>query len=329
MPKVPLAALRAQLAAGAPDRLYMLTGEDAVEKAAVADEFVALIDEDLRAFNVDRLRGGEVKVDALLDSASQFPMMASRRVIVVFEAEKLLVPKRESKAAEAEQDRLTAWFADTPPHAVVVFVCGQLDERRKGVKRLREQAAVVDCGTIANEAEAELWVKARMGGPGPALDPEAVRALVQRSGNDIGRLRSGLERVKLYALGQVRVSAQDVRDAVPAAPETEENFGVSNAIGEGDAAGALRQVGLALDAGAVPVMVMGQIRSAAERIPAAKLGAAMEAVLRTDLALKGFGSAEPRVLLERLVVELCGLSGGARRSGAGGRGWTPGYRPRR
>ncbi len=307
----------------------MLTGEDAVEKAAVADEFVSLVEEDLRAFNVDRLRGGEVTVDAVLDSASQLPMMAPRRVIVVFEAEKLLVPKRESKASEAEQDRLVAWFAVTPPHAAVIFVCGQLDERRKGVKRLREQASVVDCGTITTDADAEQWVKARMGGHGPALEPDAVRALVQRSGNEIGRLRSGLERVKLYALGQATVTAQDVREAVPAAPETEENFGVSNAIGEGDAAAALRQVGLALDAGAVPVMVMGQIRSAAERVPSSKLGTAMEAVLRTDLALKGYGSAEPRVLLERLVVELCGLSGGARRAGAGGRGWTPGYRPRR
>ena len=33
-------------------------------------------------------------------------MMASRRVVLVLEAEKLLIPKRESKAADEEQERL-------------------------------------------------------------------------------------------------------------------------------------------------------------------------------------------------------------------------------
>jgi hypothetical protein len=51
--------------------------------------------------------------------------------------------------------------------------------------------------------------------------------------------------------------------------------------------------------------VLGQLRSAAERVPANRLAGAIEALFRADLALKSSGG-EPRVLLERLVVELCG-----------------------
>jgi DNA polymerase III delta subunit len=61
---------------------------------------------------------------------------------------------------------------------------------------------------------------------------------------------------------------------------------------------------LALDAGAVPVMVMGQLRAAAEKLPAVRIRPAIDAVFRTDAALKSSGG-DPRILLERLVVELC------------------------
>jgi DNA polymerase III delta subunit len=52
-------------------------------------------------------------------------------------------------------------------------------------------------------------------------------------------------------------------------------------------------------------MVMGQLRAAAEKLAPARLRGAIDAVFRTDLALKSSGG-DPRILLERLVLELCG-----------------------
>ena len=105
MPLLTTAALRKQLATGETDALFALVGADDAEKAAVAGEFADMVDEGLRAFNVERLYGGEIKVDRLIDSAMTLPMMAPRRVILVLEAEKLFVPKRESEAAEEEIQR--------------------------------------------------------------------------------------------------------------------------------------------------------------------------------------------------------------------------------
>jgi len=96
-----------------------------------------------------------------------------------------------------------------------------------------------------------------------------------------------------------------VRQAVSAGPQAQEDFGIANAIRDGDAAGALRQLGAALEGGAVPYMVLGQLRWVAEKMPPPRIKGAIEAVFRTDLALKSSGG-EPRILLERLVVELCG-----------------------
>jgi DNA polymerase III subunit delta len=313
MPQLTLSSLHAQIASGQTNPLYMLVGDDETEKSAVALLFVEMVDEGLQAFNVDRLYGGDMKVDDLIQTAAILPMMAPRRIVIVLEADKLLMPRRESKAADEEQERLEHLLESPPSHSTVVFVCGPLDERRRSVRLLRRQATVVDCGTIADAADAARYVRARASREGATLEPAAVQALVDRAGVDIVRLRAGLERVMLYALGQPKISATDVKQVVPAAPEAQEDFGIAKAIWRNDAADALRELNLALEAGVVPVMLMGQLRTAAERLRASYLREAVDAVFRTDLALKSSGG-EPRILLERLVVELCELQSPRMRS---------------
>jgi DNA polymerase-3 subunit delta len=304
MPLLTTAALREQIAGGALGPLYVLVGDDEVEKAAVADEFIASVEEGLQAFNVERLHGADSSPDRLSDAAATFPMMAPRRIVMVFAAEGLLIPKREgTKAADEAQERLIAFIDDPPPHATVVFVCGEIDRRRRAVKRLFDRASIVDCGTLGDRVDAERWVKARAAQAGVPLDAGAVRGLVDRAGVDIVRLRAGIERLALYAMGQATVTAGDVADAVPAGPDAPEDFGISNAIGAGNPTEALRELAAALDAGAAPFLLLGQIRAAAERQPTPRLKASIDAVLRTDLSLKSSG--DPRVLLQRLVVELC------------------------
>ena len=303
MPVVTRAALKKQIAAGETGPLYLLVGEDDVEKSAAAAEFAEMVDEGLRAFSVDRLFGGEIKADDLFDAAATLPMMAPRRIVIVFDAERLLIPKREGKAADAEQERLEAFVKKPPAHATVVFVCGPLDKRRRIVNLLMKEAQVVDCGTIVDDADAQRWVKARAERDKVPLDAAAVRALVERAGIDIVRLRGGLERVALYAMGQPKITADDVEQVVPASGEAK-NFGIADAIDANDTAEALRELTLALEGGAQPYFLLGQLRWVAEKMPRARLKGAIDAVFRTDEAIKS-SRGDAKILLERLVVELC------------------------
>jgi DNA polymerase-3 subunit delta len=326
MPALTASALRQQLSSGQIGPLYMLVGADDVEKSAVAGEFADLVEEGLRAFNVERFYGSDAKADDVLDAVRTLPVMVPRRVVIVLEAEKLLIPKREGKAADEELARLETLVQAPPPHATVVFVCGALDGRRRLIKLLLKESLIVDCGTIENDADAALWVKTRAAREKITMEPAAVLALIERTGIDLVRLRAGLERVALYAMGHPTVTVDDVRQSVPAGPLAQENFGIANAIQEGDAAGALRQLAAALDAGAVPFFLLGQLRWAAEKTPRPRVAGAIDAVFRTDLALKSSGG-DPRILLERLVVELCGET--APRKGApyvGGKSYGYGRR---
>ena len=89
------AAVRKQIESGSTDPLYLLLGEDDVEKSALAAEFAELVDEGLRAFNVERIHAGDMTsgdkladgVAALMSAVRTLPMMAPRRVVIVTQAE--------------------------------------------------------------------------------------------------------------------------------------------------------------------------------------------------------------------------------------------------
>src|SRR5690349_3927268 len=112
MPVATPAAVRTQIAAGNPGPVYLLQGEDEIEKAALGREFEELVEDGLQAFNVERMHAGDLTsgdkiaafVSSLVSAARTLPMMAPRRVVMVLHAEALLIPKRESESATRALD---------------------------------------------------------------------------------------------------------------------------------------------------------------------------------------------------------------------------------
>src|SRR5690606_33001652 len=112
------------------------------------------------------------------------------------------------------------------------------------------------------------------------------------------------DRLLLFAAGQPKITVRDVEEVV-SAETVQDNWAVTSAIERSDAATALRQVALALDAGTAPEMLLGQLAWVVrDKLDPRRIPQAVEALFRTDLELKST-RAEARVLLERLVIELC------------------------
>lgn len=333
------AAVRKQIEAGAPDAVYLLQGEDDVEKSALAGQFDDLVEEGLRAFNVEHIHAADLTTgDKLLDgvaslvaAARTLPMMAPRRVVTVFQAENMLTPKRESDAASRALDQLLALLEAPDSQTTLVLVSAPLDKRTKVFKALAKSATVVECGAPEDVAAAERWIRASLEKAGMEIDPAGARAMAVLAGfperprgdgktGNVKRLRGEIDRLLLYALGQKRITLDDVREvAGPAA--LQDDWAMTNAIESGQAGEALRQLGLIFDAGAVPEKVLGQlawlVRSKFPGIAPGQVAGAVDAVFRTDQDLKR-SAGDPRVLLERLIVELCA---GKRARTAGARRW--------
>jgi DNA polymerase III delta subunit len=234
-------------------------------------------------------------------------MMVPYRVVTVLQAETLIAPKRESEAATRALEQLEAFLKQPEPQTALVFVATSVDKRGRMFKLLQRHATIVVCGVLEDFGDAERWVRARVAQSGAAIDPAAARLVVQRAGVDVKRLRGDVDRLLLYALGQKQITAEDVREVTgPAA--LQDDWAMTNAIEAGQAADALRQLALMLDAGAPAEKVLGQlgwvVRAKFPALAPAAVRPAVDALFRTDLALKR-SAGDPRVLLERLVVELC------------------------
>ena len=312
-------AVRAQIAGGSLDPVYLILSDDEQWKLALAAEFEQALDEGLRAFNLARFHGGDAALGEVIDAARTLPLMAPRRVVIVSHAERLLQPSREGAATARDAAELEAYLENPLPHAALVFVSAPLDERRRLNKQLLRSATVVRSAAIQTVADAQRWIRTRLQSAGKRVDPEAVRLLGERIGPDPNRLRDETERLLLYVGEQASVTLQDAREvAGPAAAY--DNWAVTRAIERGDTATALRQLDLALEQGAEPYMVLGQLAWVARsRLPAPRIPGAIDVVFRTDAALKR-SAGDRRLLLERLVVELCAAAGGGRGgSGLGGR----------
>jgi len=310
-----VAAVRKQIESGETDPIYLLTGEDDIEKSALAGHFAELVDEGLRAFNVERIHAGEWTtgdkltdgVSSLIDAARTLPMMAPRRVVIVQQAEALLTPKRESDAATKALAQLESLLNAPEKETTIVFVAASVDRRSRMFKLLQKVGTIVECGVIADQADAERWIRNRVAANGVEIDPAAARALAQRAGPDVRRLRSEIDRLLLYAYGQKKIGMDDAR-AIAGPAALQDDWAMANAIEAGQPGEALRQLALILDNGAAPEMVLGQlgwlVRAKFPQLAPATVPGAVDAVFRTDLDLK-LSAGDPRVLLERLIVELC------------------------
>ena len=162
------------------------------------------------------------------------------------------------------------------------------------------------------------------------IDPAGARALATLAGfpdrpqangrtGDVKRLRGEVDRLLLYALGQKKITLDDVREVAGAAA-LQDDWAMTNAIEAGQSAEALRQLSLMFDSGAAPEKILGQlgwvVRAKFPQVAPHELAGAVAALFRTDLDLKRSGG-DPRVLLDRLVVE---LSAGKRSRTGGPRG---------
>ena len=260
------AAIRKQIASGRPDPIYLLQGEDEVEKSALAAEFADLVEEGLRAFNVERIHAGDMTtgdrlaggVASLLASARTLPMMSPCRIVYVLQAEVLLAPRRESETGTRALGQLEAYLDEPDPQTVLVFVGGSLDKRSRMYKLLSKRATIVECGVIEDEADAERWVRTRVAAAGAQIDPAAARLLAARAGPDVRRLRGEVDRLMLYALGQKSITVDDVKQ-VAGPTALQDDWAMTNAIEQRNAAQALRQLALMLDAGAPAEKILGQL----------------------------------------------------------------------
>lgn len=331
MAQLSVRAFREQIIAGAPDPVCLLLGDDDHEKGALALALGEMVEADLRAFNVERLYAGDkaVTASAIVEAARTLPMLAPRRVVVVLQAERLFATRRRGAAVAppdeggeaASLDALLDYLSGPSPTTVLAFLFSApaagdptdlpIPKNLKIAKALDRAGTRIVCTGLDGGKDPGQWVEEQARRAGLSIDRQAIGRLLELTARDTVRLRAEVEKLLLFAADAGRVTLDHVSALAGTPVHHGDDWALVRALERRDAPAALRELRAALDHGGVPYAILGQLGYAVRtppprgRFPAQRLPAAVDALLRTDVALKSSGG-DPRVLLERLIVELCG-----------------------
>jgi DNA polymerase III delta subunit len=251
------------------------------------------------------------------------------------QAERMINPKRKAAEGEEPSDDDAEGGGDTQPlvdyvarpneKTVLVLVLSPAEPPGMGkghdllplngslklTKVLARQATIVEVGEFGSERDVLRWLEARARDAQVVVEPAAARALMDAAGGDPAKFRADVERVLTFARGERAITADHVEAAIVAHETSTDDWAIARAIERGDAATALREARVRLEDGDSPFQMLGQLAFVIRtppprgRYPAARLERAVDALFRTDVALKSSGG-DPRALIERLIVELCG-----------------------
>jgi DNA polymerase III delta subunit len=329
VPSLDQNALRKLIASKRLGALHVLVGEDVQLVEQIVDAIEGTIDEADRPFAIDRIYAAEAggsPID-IAAAARVLPMLGDRRIVIVLRAERLLKPKRQAKptdVVESEDEAddvaiefgaLEDYLSSPVPFSTIVFVATGIDRTRRFTKRLVEKAQVTEFSGLVpagfgrrdTRASAMSLAQEEITRAGRGIDQPALQLLADRAGGDVTKLRGDLDRLLLYTEGQDRITRADVAEIAVESLSVEDEWGVINAISDGDAARALRETAIRLERGDSPHMMVGQLRwwvsSKLSQFRPDRVRPALNALMRTDLALKSSGGDE-RVLMERLIVDL-------------------------
>jgi DNA polymerase-3 subunit delta len=220
-----------------------------------------------------------------------------------------------------------------------VFVSPKLDGRLKFSQALARTAVTIDCSPL-REAQLTPWVARDAERLGIRLEEQANQLLKEVTGGSLYGVRRELEKLASYVPPGRTVTAADVhvlRGMEPGASV----FDLTLAIAEGNRGQALSILARNLEAGEAPLRILGslawqyrrlwkvkelmagggregeaartlrmdpmKVRSFLGRFSDGHLQEALHLFLEADGKLKGGSSGHPKMVMERVLLRLCGF----------------------
>jgi DNA polymerase III subunit delta len=318
--------------------LYLFEGSERyLRDRALKKLLEAAVDESARDFNFARISVAQGNLDDALALARQFPMISTRRMVVVTGFESIT----DDKQLDALKDYLRAPAETT----ALVFTSDALDNRRNIATMLRKACEVVSFDPLDEREAAPQWIRDYVARAGRFIEPQAAAYLVGMVGVDLMRLSTELDKLINYAGEKGRIGNPEIDELVLNSRE-HSNFELTDAVLDGDRRRALSLLDrIYANASERPetlsLLILGAIASNYRKMLAAKelmrrnaphaevakavgmppfivtrfnervrkidTGRILRGIARiaeTDVALKT-SLATPRLQIEVLICELC------------------------
>lgn len=283
---------------------------------------------------VTRFGGPQAALAAVLDELFTLPFFGRRRLVLVEEADPFVTRYRKELETYVEKPSASGFL---------LLQVKQWTATTRLAKLVEKVGLAIDCSVLPEKQASKVgtWLMEYARSRCEAqLEPAAANLLIELVGLEIGILASEVEKLAVYAGESRRIERGDVARMVDAG-RVETVWKALDAATTGQARSALELLDNLLTSGEAPVMLLAAMSASllkvhhAGRLRGARLSLdeacriagippfAIEktgkqhahlgphrvdrlpnTLLRADLDLKGGSAAEPRVVLERLLIGL-------------------------
>lgn len=205
--------------------VYLFQGEEPYFIDVLSDYIEKnLLSEAEKGFNQTVFYGKDSNAVTIAESCLRFPMMASRQVIIVKEAQSLA--KIEVMASYAEK-----------PLASTVLVLNykykNLDSRTRLAKAIKKNGVVFTSDKIKDYKLPE-WIDGYLKNQNYTITPQAAQILTAYLGNDLGKVANELNKLVIAVKNSNKITPEDIEKNIGFSKEFN-LFELQNALGEKDA----------------------------------------------------------------------------------------------
>jgi DNA polymerase-3 subunit delta len=254
--------LSSQIKQGRVEPLYLFVGEEAYLHQRALERLYKTVDESARLLNVSVHSLAESgsssrersPAGALIDTANQMPMMATRRIVVARDIDKI---------KEDDASIICKYLERPSPTTTLVFQAASVDRRKKITETLLDKCTVVVFDPPSDK-DLVKWIEGYLKRYGSKIESKARTRLIERTGPGLMRLANELDKLAAYAAdGAITEAAVD--ELVPRTRE-HSNFELWDVVLAQDRKRALRLLHRLLDDGAEPVMLVGALAGLFRRV---------------------------------------------------------------
>ena len=172
-------------------RVYLLYGPEAYLRLSYANRLCEAVLPSSDTLNYTRFDGAKTEETAIIDFAETMPFLADRRLIRV----------QESGLFKKAADRLPDFLKRVPDYAVIVFVESEIDKRSRLFKAVSSAGYAAEF-PVQDEKTLLRWGAGLLARAKIRIREDDMRFLLQRTGSDMSRLASEIDKLVHYLRGR-------------------------------------------------------------------------------------------------------------------------------
>lgn len=180
------------------ERVYLLFGEETFLVRSYKNRLKEAVTAG-DTMNYHHFEGKQTQLGQVKDLAETVPFFADRRLIVL----------EDTGFFKTASEGWAEFIKELPETVCVLFAESEVDKRNRLYKSVNDVGYALE---LKRQSEGELkrWIVGMLGKNNLKITPDALERFIAMVGDDMERIRSELDKLAAYCMGQEGVTAQEV-----------------------------------------------------------------------------------------------------------------------